>query len=96
MRQLVVMTVAGVVFVGTAVLMSSQAAAPRPVAPRPVAAGASAAVAAGNAHLVGGAQGVVKDAKGFPVEGLMVQLISQKTSNVDAGTYRFGQSVSSG
>ena len=80
MRQLVVMTVAGMVFAGTVVLMSSQAVAPRPAAPRPVAAGASAAVAAGNARLTGGAQGVVKNASGFPVEGLMVQLISQKTS----------------
>src|SRR5207253_4757282 len=57
-----------------------QAVAPRPAAPRPVAAGASAAVAAGNGHLVGGAQGLVKNASGYPVEGLMVQLISQATS----------------
>src|SRR6266545_1689433 len=32
------------------------------------------------AELAGGARGVVRSARGFPIEGLMVQLISAKTS----------------
>ena len=42
-------------------------------------AGKAAAPGAG-ADLAGGPRGVVRSATGFPVEGMMVQLISQKTS----------------
>src|SRR5258706_5330741 len=51
--------------------------------------------AQGNANLLGGAHGVVKNAEGFPLEGIMVQLISQKNSirttvyTNELGTYEF-------
>jgi len=61
---------------GLTFLMSSQTA----TAQGPPAARASAAAGAGNGYLRGGPRGAVKTSGGQAVDGLMVQLISQKTS----------------
>jgi len=55
------------------VLLSAQSTLPRDAA-------GSGGASAASRRLLGGANGVVKNTKGFPVEGLMVQLIEQKTS----------------
>lgn len=60
-----------------------------------MAAQAPAAGASAPAHLRGGPQGAVKTSRGLPVEGIMVQLISDKTAiratayTSDAGTFEF-------
>jgi streptogramin lyase len=63
-----------VVAVGLGALLSAQTPAP----PSPASANTRSAVA--STRLSGGAYGVVKTARGFPIEGLMVQLISHQTS----------------
>ena len=73
-RPVVVSMLAAVISASTLVVLSSQRIAPSGP-PR-----ASTDVAAGKSPLRGGPQGVIKTANGYPVEGLMVQLISQKTS----------------
>jgi virginiamycin B lyase len=75
MRRLVVVSMLVLAMSASAlVVLSSQRVASR-VTPR-----ATIEVATGNSYLRGGPQGVVKTARGYPVEGLMVQLISQKSS----------------
>src|SRR5436190_13087246 len=73
-RFVVVSMLAAIISASTLAVLSSQRIASSGP-PR-----ASTDIAAGKSPLRGGPQGVVKTATGYPVEGLMVQLISQKTS----------------
>jgi virginiamycin B lyase len=90
MRRLMFVTVLAVAAGAAAVVISAQTI----TTSSPAAARGRSAPAA-NGRLQGGAYGVVKNAKGFAIEGLMVQLISQKTSirttvyTNQQGTYEF-------
>jgi hypothetical protein len=90
MRRLMFVPLLAVAAAAAAVVISAQTI----TTSSPAAARGRSAPAA-NGRLQGGAYGVVKNAKGFPIEGLMVQLISQKTSirttvyTNQQGTYEF-------
>ena len=74
MQRLVFTSGLGLGAVALGALLSAQTAAPV----RPASAGNASA--ATSARFSGGPHGVVKNVKGFPIEGLMVQLISHQTS----------------
>jgi virginiamycin B lyase len=75
MRRLGFMSVVGLAAVSVGALISAQTVTPQ----TPAGAGARPVMAAAN-RLLGGPHGAVKNPRGFPVEGLMVQLISQQSS----------------
>jgi len=74
MQRLVFTSSFGLAAVTLGALLSAQAVAPVPRA------SAGKPSAETGARFSGGPHGVVKNAKGFPIEGLMVQLISHQTS----------------
>lgn len=79
MRRVVGVTVLALVMaVGGVLLLSSHTVTAQTTASRPDR--AAAASAARNGSLLGGARGVVRDAKGSPIEGVMVQLVAAQTA----------------
>src|SRR5678816_2282324 len=73
MRRLEFLAVATWAAVSVGVIVSAQA-------PRTLAGSVARSSTTSSANLRGGPHGVVKNTQGFPVEGLMVQLISHQTS----------------